>query len=76
MQSTGLKYRCSSSCINNRGPKVPKQCRSSSRLLVCKAKPQEEEYDLVTRWVGKIFGKAAVGESRVTWRSRLHARKA
>jgi hypothetical protein len=36
---------------------------SRARRTICRAKQQqEEEYDLVTRWVGKIFGKAAVGE--------------
>lgn len=47
--------------------------RSSIVARASAEKPGEEEQDLVTRWVGKIFGKAAVedrtpfGLKRMDW---------
>jgi hypothetical protein len=36
------------------------KCRSS---VSCAAQ-KDEEYDVVTRWVGKIFGQSAIGTCR------------
>lgn len=49
------------------------QRRTSVLARASADKPKEEEQDLVTRWVGKIFGKAAVedrtpfGLKRMDW---------
>jgi hypothetical protein len=68
MQLGLLRPCCSSSTqvapSNSRAPSAAwRTVRTSSAKIAARAKKDEAvEYDLVTKMVGKLFGKAVVGE--------------